>query len=231
MPLAEYRTPVRKQLMRATAYEVLREAIISGELAPGEAIKDSELAAQLGLSRTPVREALVRLAEAGMVESKPGVYTRVSSLNRDEVAATLDVLQALHGVAVRDGVPRLDAGHLKAMREHNDRFAAAVERSDVAEALAADDAFHSVLVEASGNRVLARLIDLLHPTIDRILFRKFSTLLGGRDTIDHHKFLIRLCRKGDAEAAATLSAEHWSRLGGLIDKLFDSDDLPGASAS
>lgn len=225
MPLSEYRTPVRKQLMRATAYEVLREAIIVGELAPGEAIKDAELATQLGLSRTPVREALVRLAEAGMVESKPGVYTRVTSLNRREVAATLDVLQALHGVAVRDGVPRLDKDHLKAMRDHNDRFAAAVERSAVVEALAADDSFHSVLVDASGNHVLARLIDLLHPTIDRILFRKFSTLLGGRDTIDHHKSLIRLCRKGDAEAAAELSAAHWSRLGGQIDKLFDSDDL------
>lgn len=230
MPLAEYRTPVRKQLMRATAYEVLREAIVSGELAPGEPIKDSEVAAQLGLSRTPVREALVRLADAGMVESKPGVYTRVSSLNRREVAATLDVLQALHAVAVRDGVPRLAEKHLQAMREHNDRFTSAVERSDVAQALYADDRFHAVLVEASSNPVLARLIDQLHPTIDRILYRKFSTLLGGRETIDHHNLLIKLCGDGDAKAAAALSATHWSRLGGLIDRLFDSDDLPGQTA-
>jgi DNA-binding GntR family transcriptional regulator len=227
MPLAEYRTPVRKQLMRATAYDILREAIVSGELAPGESIKDTELAARLGLSRTPIREALVRLTDAGLVESKPGVYTRVTSLNRAEVSATLDVLQALHGVAVRDGVPRLSEEHLQAMRQHNARFTDALERLNVAEALDADDKFHAVLVEASANPVLVRLIDQLHPMIDRILFRKFSTLLGGRETIDHHNELIDLCARGDAVAAAELSAAHWARLGGLIEKLFDTEDLPG----
>ena len=229
MPLAEYRSPVQKKLMRATAYDILREAIVSGELAPGESIKDTELAARLGLSRTPVREALVRLADAGMVESKPGVYTRVTSLNRADVTATLDVLQALHGIAVRDGVPRLTDEHLEAMRERNTRFVGALERLDVAEALAADHKFHTVLVEASANPVLLRLIDQLHPMIDRILFRKFSTLLGGRDTIDHHNELIDLCVRGDAAAAAELSADHWARLGDLIEKLFDTEDLPGPS--
>lgn len=225
MPLAEYRRPLQKQLMRATAYDILREAIICGEFAPGEPIKDSEVAARLGLSRTPVREALVRLADAGLVESKPGVYTKVTGLDRGEVTATLDVLQALHGVAVRGAVPRLTQDHLRAMRRHNDEFAGAVERRDVKAALAADDAFHSVLVEAGANPVLARLLDQLHPVVDRILFRKFSTLLGGQDTIDHHNDLIELCAGGDADAAADRSTAHWARLGGLIEKLFDTDDL------
>ena len=227
MPLAEYRSPIKKQLMRATAYEVLREAIISGELEPGESIKDTELAARLGLSRTPVREALVRLADAGLVESKPGVYTRVATFDRAEVIATLDVLQALHGVAVRAGVPRLTEEQLETMRRHDGAFVQAVEDGDVTAALTADDRFHSVLVEAGANPVLARLLDQLHPTIDRILFRKFSTLLGSRDTIDHHAELIRLCADGDAEAAAERSAAHWARLGGSIGRLFDTDDLPG----
>jgi DNA-binding GntR family transcriptional regulator len=227
MPLAEYRSPIKKQLMRATAYDVLREAIVCGELEPGEPIKDAELAARLGLSRTPVREALVRLTDAGLVESKPGVYTRVTAFDREDVTATLDVLQALHGVAVRSGVPKLTPGHLRAMREHNDAFARAVEDLDVAAALAADDEFHRVLVGAGVNPVLARLLDQLHPMIDRILYRKFSTLLGGRDTIDHHNELIELCARGDAETAAERSAAHWARLGGLIEKLFEADDLPG----
>jgi DNA-binding GntR family transcriptional regulator len=229
MPLAEYRSPIQKQLMRATAYEVLREAIVSGELAPGESIKDTELAARLGLSRTPIREALVRLADAGLVESKPGVHTKVAAVDRANVIATLDVLQALYGVAVRAGVPRLTEDHLMTMRRHNRAFVQAVEDRDVAAALAADDRLHSVLVEAGANPVLARLLDQLHPTIDRILYRKFSTLLGGRDTVDHHDELIRLCADGDAETAAERSAAHWARLGGSIEKLFDADDLPGRS--
>ena len=211
--------------MRTAAYDILREAIVSGELEPGEPIKDTELAARLGLSRTPVREALARLADAGMVESKPGVYTRVAAFKRDEVVATLDVLKVLHGVAVRNGVPRLTDDHLRAMRRHNDGFVKAVERLDVSAALVADDEFHSVLIEASANPVLARLLGQLHPIIDRILYRKFSTLLGGRDTIDHHAELIELCEDGDAETAAVRSAAHWARLGELIEKLFAANDF------
>lgn len=211
--------------MRSTAYDILREAIICGELEPGEPIKDTEVATRLGLSRTPVREALVRLADAGLVESKPGVYTRVTAFDRKEVTATLDVLQALYGVAVRAGVPAFTQEHLAAMRRNNDAFAAAVENLDVTAALAADDRFHSVFVETAGNPVLARLVDQLHPVIDRILFRKFSTLLGGRETIDHHDDLIELCARGDADTAAERSAAHWARLGGQIERLFDTDDL------
>ena len=111
------------------------------------------------------------------------------------------------------------------MRHANDAFTKAVGRHDVVAAFAADDDFHAVMISAAGNPVLRRLIDQLHPQLHRILHRKFSTLLGGRDTIDHHGALIELCVDGDADGAARLSAEHWVHLGGLIDELFEADDL------
>jgi DNA-binding GntR family transcriptional regulator len=228
MPLAEYRSPVAKQLMRSAAFDILREAIIRGELEPSEAIKDTELAARMGLSRTPVREAIARLADAGLIELKPGVYTRVAPLDRRDVQATLDILRVLDDLAVRTAVPALTADDLAEMRDANARFADAVALQDVPAALDADDAFHGVLVRGSGNPVLVRLIDQLHPTIHRILFRKFSTLLGGRDTVEHHNELIELCAKGDASATARRSADHWQRLGGLIDELFENHDLDRA---
>jgi DNA-binding GntR family transcriptional regulator len=224
MPLGQYHPPVEKRLMRSAAYDILRDAIIRGELAPGEAIRDGELATQMGLSRTPVREALSRLADGGLVELKPGVHTKVARLDRAGVQANLDVLRVLDDLGVRAAVPRLTPDHLQAMRDSNGRFVDSVERQCVADALNADDEFHAVLTGVAGNPVLSRLIDQLHPTIHRILFRKFSTLLGGRDTIDHHHRLIELCATGDAEAAAACSAEHWHRLGGLIHKIFDDDD-------
>lgn len=222
MPLSEYRD-LRKPLMRATAYDVLRDAIIRGELAPGEPIKDTELAAQLGLSRTPVREALARLAEAGLVESKPGAFTRVTRLDRRDVEGMLAVLRTLHSLAVSTAVPHLTEHHLQELRDANGRLADAVERHEIGDALAADDSFHKVIVEASDNPVLERLLDQLHPMLHRILFREFSTLLGGRDTVEHHARLIELCERKDAPEAAEFSAAHWSRLGGLIGKLFDED--------
>ncbi|WP_433359025.1 GntR family transcriptional regulator [Streptosporangium sp. CA-115845] len=225
MPLAEYQRPIKKQLLRSAAYDLLRDAIIRGELEPGEVIKDSDLAAHIGLSRTPVREALTRLAEIGLVEFKSGVYTRVSRINRRDIDATLTVLRALDQIAVLEAVPRLRPEDLDEMREANERFRLAVRDKDIDLALLADDELHSVLIEASGNPVVKRLIEELHPAIHRVLYRKFSNLLGGRDTVDHHKQLIELCASGQAEAAAECSAAHWSLLSTMIGELFDTDAL------
>ncbi|HEY8717131.1 GntR family transcriptional regulator [Pengzhenrongella sp.] len=225
MPLPEYRVPLKRPPLRFEAYDVLLDAIIRGELAPGEQIRDTDVAARLGLSRTPVREAISRLVDVGLAESKPGVYTRITILDRRDVLATLKVLRALDDIAVRDGVPAMTPDHLERLREANENFAKAVRGTDVMQAIVTDDLFHAIIVEAAENPVVARLIEQLHPQIHRILFRKFSSLLGSRETVDHHEQLIALCAAGDADAAAALSAEHWSHLGVLIDDLFESDHL------
>jgi len=221
--------PVDRPRMSDAAYERLKDAIVRGELAAGEKIRDSDIAQRLGLSRTPVREALTRLADTGLVEAKPGVYTRITTLNRHDVATTLVVLRSLDELAVRTGVPHLTTDDIDHLRQANEKFAHAVEQHDITGAFTADDAFHGIVVEAAGNPVLRRVIAQLHPQIHRILYRKFSTLLGGHDTLDHHAKLIELCADGDADGAARLSADHWAHLGGLIDELFDAEDLEPSS--
>jgi DNA-binding GntR family transcriptional regulator len=212
--------------MRQDVYAVLRDAIVRGELAPGEKVRDTEIATSLGLSRTPVREAMSRLVDAGLLESKAGAYTRVTTLRRTDAEASLAVLQALDQLAVRAGAPRLTAQDLRRMSAANRDFARAVEQHSPAKALDADDALHGILVERADNPLLTRLIEQMHPQIHRILFRKFSTLMGGRDTIDHHERLIKLCEAGEFDTAVEVSAAHWERLGGLIGAFFDEVDLP-----
>jgi DNA-binding GntR family transcriptional regulator len=213
------------------AYEVLRDAIVRGDLLPGEQVKDGEIAKQLGLSRTPVREAIARLIDAGLLESKAGAYTRVTDIRREDAEASLAVLRALDQLAVQVGAPRLTERHLQRMRKANREFAKAVAQQNAGKALDADDAFHGVFIEVAGNPLLTRLINQLHPQIHRILFRKFSTLMGGRDTIDHHDRLIALCEAGDFDAAVEISGAHWQRLGGLIGMLFDQEGLTPAEAT
>ncbi|MFF4020126.1 GntR family transcriptional regulator [Streptomyces sp. NPDC001843] len=108
-------------------------------------------------------------------------------------------------------------------------FEEAVAANDTTAALAADDRFHAVPITAADNPVLSRIIEQLHPQIHRILYRKFSTLLGGRNTIEHHDQLIAVCAGGDARAAAELSGRHWSELGGHINDLFDSNQFAEAA--
>jgi DNA-binding GntR family transcriptional regulator len=216
---------VARPRLSDVAYDRIRRAIITGELEPGSKIKDSELADRLGLSRTPVREALARLADTGLVEAKPGVHTLVTTLNRADVEATLDVVEVLDHLAVRSAVPNLTAADLTALRKANDQFAAEVRKNDIGAALAADDAFHSVIIDAARNPLLKRLISQSEASLHRIYHRKFSTLLGGTDTVDHHNALVTLCAAGDAAGAARLAADHRRQLGGLIAELFDADEF------
>jgi DNA-binding GntR family transcriptional regulator len=217
--------PVDRQRLSDIAFARLRHAIVTGELPPGMKLKDSELAESLGLSRTPVREALARLVDAGLVESKPGAHTRVTALSRADVESTLSVLEVLDRLAVSTAVPRLTRHDLVAMRDAQREFRAAVKRKDVAGALEADGVFHGVIMGAAGNPLLSRLVEMVHPQVERIVHRKFASLLGGRDTVEHHNRLLELSAAGDAERAAALSAAHWRYLGGLIGELFDGAGL------
>lgn len=221
--------PVDRRRLSDIAFARLRQAIVTGALAPGIKLKDAELADQLGLSRTPVREALGRLADAGLVEAKPGVHTRVTTLNRPDVEATLAVLEALDHLAVTSAVPRLTADDVKSMKRAHRDFAAAVRRKDVATALRADGKYHGVILDAADNPVLSRLVEMIHPQVQRIVYRKFTNLIGSRETVEHHARLLQLCEAGDAEQAAAVSAEHWRQLGGLIAQLFESDELESTS--
>ncbi|MFI9504758.1 GntR family transcriptional regulator [Nocardia sp. NPDC052566] len=217
--------PIERTRMSDVAFDRIRVAIVTGELAPGTKIKDSELAEYLGLSRTPVREALARLVETGLVESKPAAYTRITPLNRNDVETTLAVIQALDHLAVTSAVPNLTDAMIETMRAANKDFADAVRKEDITAALKADDRLHGVIVDAAANPLLKRLIHQVHPQIHRIYYRKFSSLLGGQDTIDHHDTLIELCAAGNSEDAAKLSARHQRYLGGLIGELFDADEF------
>jgi DNA-binding GntR family transcriptional regulator len=217
--------PVSRRLLSDEVFQRLRDSIVRGELAPGEKVKDAELAERLGLSRTPVREALARLADSGLVEAKPGVYTRVTTLNRHDVEQTLAVLRSLDRLAVETAVPLMSRQDLERMRQANRDFERAVADEDTDAALEADDRFHAVPLAVADNPVLRRVIEQLHPQIHRILYRKFSTLLGGRNTIEHHDQLVQVCATGDARAAAELSGRHWSELGGHINQLFDTNQF------
>ncbi|MDQ0714915.1 DNA-binding GntR family transcriptional regulator [Streptomyces luteogriseus] len=221
--------PVSRRLLSDEVFDRLRDSIVRGELVPGEKVRDGELAERLGLSRTPVREALARLADIGLVEAKPGVYTRITTLNRRDVENTLAVLRSLDQLAVEAAVPVMTEQDLGRMREANRDFERAVATDDTDAALAADDRFHAVPLTAAGNPVLSRIVEQLHPQIHRILHRKFSTLLGGRNTIEHHDRLIEVCDGGDARAAADLSGRHWLELGGHINELFDTNQFAEAA--
>jgi DNA-binding GntR family transcriptional regulator len=208
--------PVPRTLLRDRAYLAIRAAIVAGTLAPGQVVRDRDLADQLALSRAPVRDALARLADEGLVESKPQSHTRVTPLVLADVRDALVVVRAMHEVAARSAVPALTPDDLDAMRAANAEFARAVRAQDLERALQADDAFHDVLVAASGNRAVAATITRYTPLIRRLERRQFTALPGER-SIRRHEALIAACAAGDARAAAEITATIWSSLDAVVE--------------
>ncbi|EYT51798.1 GntR family transcriptional regulator [Leucobacter sp. UCD-THU] len=217
--MEQLRTVERRRLSDV-AFQRLLEAIIREDLAPGARIRDAELAAQLGLSRTPVREAVNRLVDLGLAESKPSAHTRVTTLTARSVERTLEILQSLDRLAVEQAVPNIGPAQLAELQRMNDRFAEAIRSGSAAAVLDADVTFHQALREYAENPVLMRVMSQLDPHVQRILFRKFSSRLGAPNTVHHHVALLDLIAAGDAAGAASSSAQQWRELGGQIGELF-----------
>ncbi len=216
MSVIETLRPVPRRLLRETAYEAIRDAIVRGDISPGASVSNVELAERLGLSRAPVRDALARLAGEGLVETKPQSYTRVTRLVARDVRDAAAVVRAMHELAARTGVGALTAAQIEEMRACNRRFAAATRAGDVDAAMRADDELHDVLVRASGNRAVAATIERYTPLIRRLERRQFSRERA-RSSARRHDRLIDACAAGDVAEATRLTAEIWQALADLAD--------------
>ena len=209
---------VRRTLLRDTAYEVIRDAIVRADIPPGAVVSNAAVAEQLGLSRAPVRDALARLADEGLVETKPQSYTRVTPLALKEVRDAAEVVRAMHELAARTAVPLLTAGHIEAMREANRQFEAATQADDVDAALEFDDDLHGVLIGVCGNRAVAATVERYTPMIRRLERRQFSSARARR-SVRRHDELIAACAAGDAGQAIQVTARIWRSLEDLADDL------------
>lgn len=219
-----------RQLLRDTAYDALLGAIIRGDLAPGTPLRDQDLAAELGLSRTPVREAIARLVDEGLVETKPNAYTRVAPLDDGPARDAAVVMQTLQGLATRLAVAHLTPADVAEARAANADFAAALDDGDLNAALDADDRFHNVFVRAAGNAALVSALVRLQPVLVRHETHRFASL-PGRRSIAVHEAIVAAAEAGDADDAARLTEDNWATLVALIDRVGQADRTAAGEAT
>ena len=211
MPVPSSGPAQPRELLRDNVYTSLRDAIVDGTLAPGERLRDSEVEAWLGVSRTPIREALLRLERAGLVISQPGRSTIVSPVDAASTVSAQQIAASMHELAARLAVPSLDAEALADLEDAGAAFERAVADGDGDAALAHDDRFHDVLVRASGNAMIAEVLELATPLLRRVERTKFTSF-AARDSVAQHAAIMDAVRAGDAERAAALSRDNWLSL-------------------
>jgi len=210
MPIPVDTVGVGRSLLRDDVYRRIRDAIVDGTFAPGEQLKDGELAEWLGVSRTPIREALLRLGNSGLVVAVPGRSTTVSAIESDAARDASDVVGAMHALAVRQMAGRLSDDEISRMRDANQRFAAAVEADDVGAAHQADEELHNVPVAALGNHALESVIDHFGPLVRRAERHRFTR--DGGLSFTRHEELIELLATGDADQASIVAFDIWHSL-------------------
>ena len=209
MPLPATVNRLDREPSREIIYRQLKGLILDLTLRPLEVLRDADLARQLGVSRTPVREALRKLEDEGLVESQRNQWTRVSGIVPRHLLELYPVAQALHVTALRLAFKRLAKEDLQAMRDANAALSDAIARGRPAQALRADAAFHGVIVERAGNPVLRQLVGWLTERLQRIELAHFEHVESGSASADEHRALMRAIRAGDLAAAVREMTANW----------------------
>jgi DNA-binding GntR family transcriptional regulator len=208
MPLTACVPPPARALLRDDVHRRLRDAIVDGTLAPGERLRDQELAAWLGVSRTPVREALLRLEVEGLIKLYPKKGALVLPVSAQEIADVVETRQLVEEHAARKALPaspQLIARLEELLAQQKEQAAA----GDLAGAAVTDRCFHAEIVRSGGNEILNRLYDQLR---DRQLRMGVAVMHAHPDritkTLVEHEQILTALRSGDADAVVGLIHGH-----------------------
>ncbi len=206
-PLVQIKLDNYKPL-RELVFEALREAIVKGVLKPGERMMEIQLAEEMGVSRTPVREAIRKLELEGLVAMVPRKGAYVASLSMKDIVEVFEIRGALEGLAAELAAERITPEELEELERFLLRINESIETKDLTLMVEVDTDFHSQLYRASRNERLSQVISNLREQIQR--FRKTSLSLPGRmrAALEEHKQIVEAISARDGALARRLAEEH-----------------------
>jgi DNA-binding GntR family transcriptional regulator len=192
-------------------YRVLREGIASGAYRPNEALRAAAIADELGISRTPVREAFMRLASEGLVDYSPRHGARVVDLRADELHELFELRASVEEIAVRHAAQRATPDDVATLRKLCAACHDAVHHEHVDRLIDANVQLHDAINRLSGRERTVELINLLR---DRARPYRVLALYDAderRESLAEHDRLVDLIEAGDGDGAAELLREHFAR--------------------
>jgi DNA-binding GntR family transcriptional regulator len=218
------RASMRGESVSAAIGAALRADIVALRRKPGEAISEKDIAARFGVSRTPVREALLRLKDENLVEIVPQSGTFVARISVPELVEAIVVRTSLEGTMARLAAERGDAAGLDAVEETLERQEIASSAGDREAFHQADEDFHSAIAEAAGHPRVWGLVQTVKIQLDR--YRRLTLPVPGRmaTVIAEHRPILAALRARDPERAAAAMASHLEALRGFADARFIPSD-------
>ena len=194
--------------LRDLVFNTLRQAILKGELKPGERLMEIQLAEKLGVSRTPIREAIRKLELEGLVLMIPRRGAEVAKISHKSLQDVLEVRGALEELATDLACQRIDEEQLAALHEAEDRFKKAVATSTEMEIAEADEAYHDIIYNATGNKRLIQMINNLREQMYRYRLEYIKDEAQRGTLINEHEKILEAIRIRDIIRAKALMKEH-----------------------
>ena len=197
--------------LRDVVFNTLRQAILKGELAPGERLMEIQLAEKLGVSRTPIREAIRKLELEGLVLMIPRKGAQVAEITEKDLKDVLEVRIGLEELAVKFVCQRIDDRQLRELQEASRKFAEAVQSEDLTKLAEADVNFHDLIYKATGNERLVQLLNNIREQMYRYRVEYLKDEEVRSSLVEEHNRLWKALKERDAEQAARITQEHIER--------------------
>lgn len=217
------RVAERPQSLANLAYESIREAIAHKVLPPGRRLTEADLAKQLHVSKTPVREALLRLRQVGLIEPDGQRGMRVITPSAARMRYAFEIREALETFTARTAAEQAEAADREAVVEAAQRSGDAAEAHRFDEFRRWDMTFHAAIAAAVGNPRIESILDDVHTLVSALLERDAPHLEAGVDAQAHVEIAAAICA-GDADAAAAAMRGHLRYVKGLVLSKLDGDE-------
>jgi DNA-binding GntR family transcriptional regulator len=234
----DVRRRARGSSIRAQVYAMIQEEIVALEFKPGQPLSEKELALRYGVSRTPAREALLQLADEGLVEIYPQSGTFVARISVHGVTEAQFIREALECAALRRAIDRFTAADVKRLEDNIARQRAAHAAQDVTTFYILDEAFHQALVERSGFPGVWRVAQRAKVHLNRARRLSLPGISTIGELIDQHAAILARLRAGDGPGAEVALAQHLRMVLADLPALqqqysdfFTQDEATGATAT
>ncbi len=194
--------------LRDVVFNTLRDAILTGKLVPGERLMENQLADKLGVSRTPVREALRMLELENLVELVPRKGAQVLDMSEKDIVNILEVRSALEGLATSLACKKMSKEDLQQLKNMEADFERAVADNDVERFVDIDEDFHDLIFASTENDKLIQIFKNLRIQLYRYRMAQAKNDASMPTIVAHHRSIIRAIENHDAEEGASVAQGH-----------------------
>lgn len=198
--------------LREIVYEQLKMQILTGKIIPGTRMMEVELAEEMGVSRTPVREAIRKLEKEGLVTIEPRRGAYASDISVKDMVDTLEVREDLEALAAALAAERMTPEQLEELQRIASGYTEAIKNSDTEKIISFDELFHKHIVSCSGNKTLMQISETVQELALRFRYLYYDDFSRYANMPVEHKQIIDAITSGDAETAKETADSHVKRL-------------------